>query len=324
MTETLQPNPNTENTRQAILGATGDIGSLLLNELVNEYDGVSVRAVSRTLPEVDNRHDGVEYRAADVENLDDLVEVTRGMDVVYSTLAVPYNTEAWTQSWPRITENVIEAARTNGFKLVFLDNVYMYGKADGPMTEDTPVNPASGKGKVRAEVADMLLQAMESGEINATIGRSADFYGPDSRISSRFFQGALKEGKAYWMGNPDVMRTWSYTPDNAKALAILGNDARADKKVWHMPVAPAMKGVGFIALASKVLGKDLETIPVPGDDAEARKAFAANMPEIADMMYQYDNNFVVDSSRFQRTFGMEPTSYEEGFRNTFDILAKSK
>jgi nucleoside-diphosphate-sugar epimerase len=327
MTEVAQHIPNSEQhdtSRQAILGATGDIGNLLLNELVEKYNDVSVRAVSRTLPEADDRREGVEYAAADVEDLDSLVEVTRGMDVVYSTLSVPYSTEAWRESWPRITKNIIAAARTNGFKLVFLDNVYMYGKVDGPMTENTPINPASEKGKVRAEIADMLLQSMEAGDINVTIARSADFYGPTSRISSRFFQGVLNEGKAYWMGDPNVVRTWSYAPDNARALAILGNDSRADQKIWHMPVAPAMQGVGFITLAGKVLGRDLETVLVPGNEPGAREAFAKNMPEIAEMMYQYDNDYIVDSSRFQKTFGMKPTSYEEGFRRTFDVIAKSE
>ncbi|HEU4914251.1 MAG TPA: NAD-dependent epimerase/dehydratase family protein [Candidatus Saccharimonadales bacterium] len=306
--------------KQAVLGATGDVGSLLLKELTDR--NIDVKALSRNVPEADKQLAGIEYAAADAENKDSLVAATRGLDVVYATLAVPYGTEPWQRSWPVITRNIIDAARDNQFKLVFLDNVYMYGKADGPMTEDSPVQPTSKKGEVRAEIADMLLDAMAREEINATIGRSADFYGPDSRISSKFFTGSLNEGKAYWMGSPDALRTWSYTPDNARALAILGNDARADQKVWHMPAAGAMKGVGFIALASKVLGRDLETVLVPGNDPEARQAFAASMPEIAEMMYQYDNDYVFDSSRFQETFGMRPTPYEDGFRQVYNTLAE--
>ncbi len=305
--------------KQAVLGATGDVGSLLLGELIGR--NIDVKALSRNMPDANMRHDGVEYAATDAEDRENLIAATKGVDVLYSTIAVPYGTETWQQSWPVITKNLIDAAQANNFKLVFLDNVYMYGKADGPMTEDTPVHPVSKKGEVRAEIADTLLRQMEAGEINATIGRSADFYGPHSRISSRFFEGALKENKAYWMGRPDTLRTWSYTADNARALAILGNDKRADQKVWHMPAAPAMRGVGFIALAGKILGRDLETVLVPGNDVEARKAFAQNMPEINEMMYQYDFDYNFDSSRFQQTFGVQPTPYEEGFRQTFDLLS---
>jgi nucleoside-diphosphate-sugar epimerase len=305
--------------KQAVLGATGNIGSLLVNELLDR--DISVKALSRTIPEADERAEGVEYSAVDAEDAAGLIEATKDIDVLYATLAIPYGTETWQRSWPIVMQNVIGAAKANAFKIVFLDNVYMYGKVDGPMTEDTPINPIAKKGEVRAEVANMLLQAMESGEVTATIGRSADFYGPDTRMSNRFFEGTYNEGVATWMGSTDVLRTLSYTLDNAKALAILGNDKLADQKVWHMPAAPAMKGVGFAALAGKILGKDLETVLVPGNDPEARKAFEASMPEIAEMMYQYENDYVFDSTRFQETFGMQPTPYEVGFRHVYDTLA---
>lgn len=304
--------------KQAVLGATGDIGSLLLHELIDRNAGV--KALTRHIPAAEQQLSGVEYGTADAEDRDSLVAATKDVDIVYSTVAVPYGTEAWQKSWPVITQNLIAAAQANDFKLVFLDNVYMYGKPDGPMTEDSPIQPASKKGEVRAQIADMLIRAMDNEQINATIGRSADFYGPESRISSRFFTGTLNEGKAYWMGSADTMRTWSYVADNARALAILGNDSRADQKVWHMPAAPTMEGTEFIALAGRILDRELETVLVPGEDAASRAAFAGSMPEIADMMYQYDNDYIFDSSRFQRTFDVAPTPYEDGFRHVYDIL----
>lgn len=305
--------------KQVVLGATGNIGGLLVNELTSR--NIDVKALSRTVPEENTKIAGVEYGQADAEDAASLLRATKNADVVYATLAVPYATEQWQRSWPIIMRNVIDAAHTNDFKLVFLDNVYMYGRVAGPMTESASIHPLSKKGEVRAEIADTLLRAMNAGEINATIGRSADFYGPNTRISSRFFEGTYNDGVATWMGSADTLRTWSYTPDNAKALAILGNDSRADQKVWHMPAAPAMKGVGFIALASKVLDKELQTVLFPGNDPVAREKFAASMPEIADMMYQYDYDYDYRSDAFQETFGMAPTSYEDGFRQTYQSLA---
>lgn len=309
--------------KQAVLGASGNIGGLLVEELAD--NGIRVKALARNVPESPKRSSSeVEYAAADAEDEARLLTATKDIDVLYVTLSVPYSTEDWQRSWPVIMRNSIAAARINGCKLVFLDNVYMYGRVIGPMTEDTPVQPLSKKGEVRAEIADMLLQAMKAGEINATIGRSADFYGPNTRISSRFFEGTYNDGVAAWMGNPDVLRTWSYTYDNAKALAILGNDSRADQKIWHMPAATAQKGTVFIELAAKILNRDLQTVPVPGSDPVVREAFNTNMPEIADMMYQYDFDYIFDSSRFQQTFGMQSTSYEDGFRRVYNQLSEQK
>jgi nucleoside-diphosphate-sugar epimerase len=283
--------------------------------------GIAVKALSRTLPDT-NAVPGVEYAAVDAEHAEQLVAATTDVDVLYVTLAIPYGTAAWQQSWPVVMRNVIAAAKANGCKITFLDNVYMYGLVDGAMTEASPIAPVSKKGEVRAQVADMLLAAMQDGVV-ATIGRSADFYGPDTRMSNRFFEGAAREGIATWMGSPDVLRTWSYTLDNAKALAILGNDARADQKVWHMPAAPAMDGHAFIALASEVLGKPLQTVLVPEPTDAGRAAFAQQMPELADMLYQYENDYIFDTTAFQQTFGMAPTSYEAGFRHVFSTLEQS-
>lgn len=308
--------------KQAVLGATGNIGSLLVNELVKR--NIKVRALSRNLPASASKVTDVEYAMADAENASSLLEATKGVDVVYTTLSVPYTTKQWQTSWPAIMRNVIAAARQNQFKLVFLDNVYMYGRVDGPMTEDSPIHPVSKKGEVRAEIAGMLTAAMAKGEVTATIGRSADFYGPDTRISSRFFEGTYKDGVALWTGKTDVLRTWSYTYDNAKALAVLGNDSRADGQIWHLPAAPAMTGNEFISLASSILGKELVTKPFPGDSSEARAQLATNMPDIAEMMYQYDFPYDYRSDKFQQVFAMAPTTYEAGFRHTYQTLANQQ
>ena len=52
--------------------------------------------------------------------------------------------------------NSIEACKRAGAKLIFFDNVYMYGKAGGPMTEETPFNPCSKKGEIRAKIASFF------------------------------------------------------------------------------------------------------------------------------------------------------------------------
>jgi len=303
--------------RQAVLGATGNIGSLLVNELLER--NIEVSAMSRSLSD-GARIDGVEYTAVDAEKSRELLEATQVISVLYVTLSIPYNTESWEHSWPVVMRNIIAAAQANKFKVIFLDNVYMYGQVDGRMTEDSPIKPASKKGEVRAEIARMLQDAMQSDGVTGVIARSADFYGPHTRISDAFFQGAFSDGVAKWMGNPDVMRAWSYTLDNAKALAILGNDERANGQVWHIPAAEAMTGREFISLAGSILGKELGVVTVPAPGAKAREAFAQQAPEIADMMYQYDHPYVFDSTRFQETFGMQPTSYEKGFKHVFDTL----
>lgn len=307
--------------KQAILGATGNIGSLLLQEIAARK--IDVKALARTLPKVSDRLPGVEYATADAGDQSSLIQVTTDISVLYVTLAIPYSTETWQKEWPIVMRNVIAAAQANHFKIVFLDNVYMYGQVTAPMTEDTPSKPSSKKGVVRAEIAAMLQTAIKDGGVTAVIGRSGDFYGPDTRISSRFFEGTYYDGVATWMGSTKVLRTFTYTLDIAKALAILGNDDRANQQIWHLPTAAALTGNEFIALAASILQKNLKTVPFPGDDPKTQHTLLSTMPEIAEMMYQYNNDYVLDSSKFQATFGMKPTPYKEGFAHVYAKLSNT-
>ncbi len=119
-----------------------------------------------------------------------LSAATEGSDVLYAVVGLPYATKVWQRDWPPAMRNLISTAEANGCKLVFLDNVYAYGLVAVAMTEATPYNPCSHKGEVRARIATELTDAM-SGRIVATIGRSADFYGPEAVLSilgERFFK----------------------------------------------------------------------------------------------------------------------------------------
>src|SRR6266478_2568018 len=156
-----------------ILGAGGAIG----NELVKELSARSepIRLVSRNPKPVPGAAETV---AADLSNLDDTVKAVSGSRVVFLLVGLKYDVKVWRELWPRIMRNSIEAAKRAKARLVFFDNVYMYGKVDGAMTEQTPFHPSSKKGEIRAEIATMLLNEIKSGSLTALIARCADFYGP--------------------------------------------------------------------------------------------------------------------------------------------------
>ena len=152
-----------------------------------------------------------------------------------------YETKTWQELWPKIMENAIEACKVNNTKLVFFDNIYMYDPKCIPfMTEDCPVNPCSKKGEVRAKIAGMVMDEVKKGNLKAVIARSADFYGPgkiNSVLMLSVYENFLKGKKANWLSSVDFKHSFTYTPDAAKATAILGNDTKADNQVWHLPTA---------------------------------------------------------------------------------------
>ena len=155
-----------------IIGSGGAIGAPLAQLLLDQQQPVRLLSRSgKTMP-------GAESRQTDVFNLTDLTEAVRGSRVAFLLVGLDYKAKLWQEKWPIVMQNVIKACSETKVPLIFFDNVYMYGPVDGKMTEETPFRPSSKKGAVRAQIANMLLDAVERGEITASIARSADFYGP--------------------------------------------------------------------------------------------------------------------------------------------------
>src|ERR1039457_4919301 len=157
---------------QTILGAGGAIGTEVLRELgATRQTG---RLVGRDPKLVQGT---TEALSADISDLDQTIRAVSGSTVVYLLVGLKYELRVWRELWPRIMRNAIEACKRANAKLIFFDNVYMYGRVSGRMTEETPFNPCSKKGEIRAQIATSLLKEVKAGTINAIVARSADFYG---------------------------------------------------------------------------------------------------------------------------------------------------
>src|SRR5690606_37282335 len=235
-------------------------------------------------------------------------------------VGLKYDTEVWREQWPRIMRNVIDACKRHGTRLVFLDNVYAYGRVDGVMTEDAPFNPCSRKGEVRAEIATMLLDEMRAGELQAMIVRSADFYGPGAHTSVTdyvVFQ-RLEAGKTpQWIGNPKAVHTFTYTPDVGRALAVLGQSVDAYGETWHAPTSPEpLTGEGFVRLACELAGRPYRLQVAPRWLLRVMGVFNPVLRENDEMMYHFECDYRFDSSRVREAFGLEATPYRDGIAAT--------
>src|SRR5512135_133532 len=157
-----------------ILGAGGPIANELAAVLAGKR--TPFRLVGRNPKSVA----GAELVQADVSDPEQTTRAVAGSDVVLLLVGLKYDLAVWRELWPRVMANTIEACKRANARLVFFDNVYMYGRVRGPMTETTPYNPSSKKGEIRARIATTLLEEAKAGRLNAMIARSADFYGPNT------------------------------------------------------------------------------------------------------------------------------------------------
>ncbi|MDR3627679.1 MAG: NAD-dependent epimerase/dehydratase family protein [Ignavibacteriaceae bacterium] len=309
-------------TKHIILGAGGAIGVPLANELLTNNE--KIKLVSRKLHSIPN----VESVIADLTNQNQVKDVIEENSMVYLLAGLQYNIKVWQESWPVIMKNTIEACKAKNAKLIFFDNVYMYGKVNGKMTEDTPVNPCSRKGEVRAKIAELLLSEIKQKNISALIARAADFYGPYSSNSSvpylMVFSNLVKGKKAQWLANVNVKHSYSYTLDCSKGLYLLSKDNRSFNQIWHLPTAsPAITGKEFIELTAKYLNVKPTYTVLTKWMVKAAGLFNKTIKEVSEMLYQNEYEYEFDSSKFEKHFHFTPTPYEKGIESTLKFFKES-
>ena len=246
-------------------------------------------------------------------------EVCEGAAVVYHCIGLPY--PRW-MDFPSIAAGIVEGAASAGARLVYADNLYGYGAVDRLMTEDLPLNATTKKGRLRAGIAQSLMNVHNAGKVRVAIGRGSDFFGPfvtdAAMMGNRVFGRALAGKSAQVIGDPDRLHTYTFIDDFGKALVTLGEREDALGKAWHVPSAPAITTHSFVEKVYSELGKPLKLSVTPRFAIALLGRFDEIVRELREMVYQFERDFVMDSSRFESTFGAQPTPLDESIRQTLD------
>jgi len=298
---------------QTILGATGQIAVELARELARNYT-TELRLVSRNPRKVNENDEVVVANLLDAEQT---AAAVQGSDVVYFTAGLPPDTVVWEAQFPTMLRNALDATRAAGAKFVYFDNTYMYPQDDRVLKEDAPFAPNGRKGKVRAEMAAMVLEEMAKGDIPVLIGRAPEFYGPGKTQS---FTNALVIDRMKLGEKPrvpvrdDTLRTLIWTPDASRALAALGNAPDAYGQTWHLPCDDnRLTYKQFVALAADVFGRPPEYSVIGSLAMKVAGLFKKEVREISELLPRYRQDNLFDSSKFKRRFpDFAVTSYREG------------
>lgn len=256
--------------------------------------------------------------SCDLTNAMEVDKAVKGCEVAYLTVGLPYKTKVWKEQWPLIMKNVIAACKKHKTKLVFFDNIYMYHPNKlSPMTEETEIAPISKKGKVRAEIAQMVLDEIKSGKLEALIARAADFYGPaitNSVFNEVVFKNLKAGKKANWFCSVNKLHSFTFTPDAAKATALLGNTKTAYNQVWHLPTVEPLTGKEWIERVANELRVEPKTQVVSKLIIRLIGLFNSIMKEFVEMLYQWDRDYNFDSSKFETVFKIKPTPVNDAIQ----------
>jgi len=291
-----------EGRLHVVFGA-GQVGRALIDRLAGL--GLPVRVVSRSQPAA--LLDGVDWRGADATDPDAAADAASGASVVYQCLNAPYTD--WPKRFPPLQQGVMAAAERHGALLVTLENVYRYGPTNGTaMTEDLPLAATTVKGRTRAAMTRELLEAADAGRVRIAIGRASDFFGAgatESSLGERVFGNAVAGKRADFIGNPDLPHTYSYIPDIAAGLAMLGTDERAAGGVWHLPGPETVTTRALLELVAGDVGHSVGVRSLPKLAVRALGLFNPTIRELVELSYEFEQPFVLDTTKFQSTFGTE-------------------
>ena len=304
----------TDNGELHVVFGTGPVGLAVTDELVQR--GRRVRMVNRSGGT--RVHEGVEVAGGDATDANFAREASAGASVVYFALNPPYN--QWPELFPPLQAGVIEGAATAGAKLIAMENLYMYGPTDGrPLTEDLPYAANTRKGTVRARMSQELMEAHTGGRVRVAIGRASDFFGPRvlaSAAGEQVFGRAAQGKSAQVVGDPDQPHTYTYAPDIGRGLVILGEREEALGRAWHLPSPETVTTRELVEMIFEEVGKPARIQAVPKIVLRAMGLFNPALHEMMEMLYEFEEPFVVDHSDFTRTFGDHATPLGEAVRET--------
>lgn len=290
-----------------ILGA-GQIGNRLADLLRGQ--GLRVRQVRRG-------SGGADVVSGDIRDLEFARRATAGAAVVYDCMNPAYH--RWPQELLAIARGALHGAEQAGARLVALDCLYMYGRPEGPMREDSPMNPCSKKGELRVQLAELRLAAHRRGAVPVAIGRASDFFGADLQQSlwgDRFMRKILAGGKGEVFGDPDMPHSFTYAGDVARGLATLGRHERALGEVWHLPTPPAESTRALARRLGRALGVAGEVKAVPRWLVRTLGVASPMMRELVEMIYQFEVPYVIDDSKFRAAFGDGATPVDAAVAET--------
>lgn len=298
-----------------VVVGSGQVGAHLAAALVAQGHEVVVVTRSGSGPE------GAVKVAADVADRDRLIEITKGADVLYNCVNPKYH--RWLTDWPPMAASFLAAAEATGAVYAMLGNLYPYGPVSVPMTEDLPLASPNPKFQVRAQMWADALAAHEAGRIRVTEVRGSDYFGPgatdQSYMGDRFLV-PLRAGKTVQLIWPaDMPHSWTYLPDVADAMITAGSDERAWGRAWHVPTTEPQSfrqmGERLAALLDRPAPR-LTQLPWPL--LRVAGLFTPMIGELRHVRYQFTSPFVLDSSAFQRTFGLAPTPMDQALKATLD------
>ena len=176
-------------------------------------------------------------------------------------------------------------------------------------------------GKVRAEMARAVMDAHASGKLQAAIGRASNFFGPeDHAVTDITIRPALLGKTINLLGRLDQPHSFSYVPDFGKLLATLGTHDEAFGQIWFTPSPAPVTQLEFVKMLEVEAGKPVKYMAAGALILRALGLFDPMIRETVEMLYEWTQPFVMDTSKAEKAFGLKGTPLPQALKETLAWL----
>lgn len=277
--------------------------------------GTPVQVAQRSRP-ADLPND-VQFVHCDILDAASVRHAVGGASQVAVAVGFAYSAKAWGALWPVAMRNLLDGCAAANVRMLFFDNLYMYGPQTAPLVETMALTEGEGKPGTRTKITRMWEQ---DDRVKVAALRAPDFYGPGVLLSHIGETGlaAIAKGKpAMFVFGPDMPHDYAYVPDIGRAMVTLleaGDDAYG--QAWHMPCAPTMSTRQILALGAAKAGVPLKLRTIPRILLDIAAPFVSFLKELREMRFQWDRPYKADATKWQNRFWSDVTPFEQGVAAT--------
>lgn len=291
-----------------VVTGAGPVGWTVAEKLAAQGKEVRVLTRSGSGPE----HPLIRRMQVNASDAMQLTEAVRGAQAIFHCIhGSKYRAKEWAAELPQAEQVVMDAAAAAGAVVVFPESLYSYSEPDRPMTEAGPREATGGKRGIRTR----LLKARDAHAANTVSVVAGDFFGPRVKMAhggERMVLPVLEGKPLQVIGSAGLPHSFTYVPDLAAAMIAAADDPELWNRVLHAPTGPAVTLRELAAAFAEAAGvKAPKVSAIPGWVLRAAGLFSPDMRELAEMLYQFEQPFVMDSSESQELLGLEPTPLPE-------------
>ena len=120
------------------------------------------------------------------------------------------------------------------------------------------------------------------------------------------------------LGDPDQPHTYTYIPDIGEGLAVLGEHPDAPGEVWHLPNDPDTRTTRqLVDLVYQHAGQPHTKLrALPPLLLRALGLTNPTVRELLEMQYQFEEPFIVDSSKITNKLAVTATPIDQAIADT--------